>query len=91
MLYMIIERFRDGPEPVYARFRQRGRMASDRLQYINSWVTLDGSTCYQVMQTDAPELLDEWMDAWRDLVDFDVIPVLTSVEAAARYEGPASP
>jgi hypothetical protein len=26
------------------------------------------------------------MDAWRDLVDFEVIPVVTSAEAAARID-----
>jgi len=27
--------------------------------------------------------LQQWMDRWKDLVDFDVIPVVTSSEAAA--------
>jgi hypothetical protein len=28
-------------------------------------------------------LLDEWMSAWSDLVEFELIPVITSPEAAA--------
>ena len=31
-----------------------------------------------------PALLEAWMDRWRDLVTFEVLPVLTSAEAAAR-------
>jgi len=83
--YMIIERFRDGDAaPVYRRFRERGRMAPEGLEYIASWVTEDLGTCYQVMQTPERRLLDEWMENWRDLVDFEVLPVVTSAEAAAR-------
>lgn len=89
MHYMIIEHFRGGkPGPVYARFRERGRMAPDGLHYVASWVTPDGAECYQVMECDDRALLDEWMAAWSDLVEFEVLPVITSAEAAARF-GPA--
>ena len=85
MLYMVIERFHGGdPAPVYARFRERGRLAPDGLEYVNSWITQDMTTCYQVMQTERRELLDQWIAAWADLVDFEVLPVITSAEAAAR-------
>jgi len=85
MLYLVVERFRDGDAaPVYRRFRERGRMAPEGLEYIASWVTEDLGTCYQVMQTAEVRLLDEWMENWRDLVDFEVLPVVTSAEAAAR-------
>jgi hypothetical protein len=85
MLYMVIERFRDGDAAsVYRRFRERGRMAPPGLDYIASWVSEDLTTCYQVMQTAERGLLDQWMANWRDLVDFEVISVVTSAEAAAR-------
>ncbi|MBK8247672.1 MAG: DUF3303 family protein [Gemmatimonadetes bacterium] len=82
---MVIERFRGGdPVPVYTRFRAQGRLAPDGLTYVNSWVSDDLTTCYQVMESPARDLLDEWIAAWSDLVDFEVIPVITSAEAAAR-------
>ena len=82
MLFMIIEHFRDGdPVPVYRRFRDRGRMASEGLQYVSSWVTTDLKHCYQVMECDDRRLLDQWLDAWRDIVDFEVVPVMTSRDA----------
>jgi hypothetical protein len=85
MLYMIVEHFRNGdPAPVYARFRARGRLAPDGLRYVSSWVTEDLTRCYQVMETDDPALLDAWLAAWSDLVEFEVHPVVTSAEAAAR-------
>ena len=84
MLYMIIERYRNGDAvPVYRRFRERGRLAPDGVRYVNSWVAADLKTRYQVMETSERELLDQWMAAWNDLVDFEVVPVITSAEAAA--------
>ena len=84
MHYVIIERFRGGdPAPVYRRFRDQGRMAPDGLKYVGSWVTEDLSICYQVMECDDRALLDEWLANWRDIVDFEVIPALTSAQAQA--------
>jgi hypothetical protein len=84
MLFMIIEHFREGDAaPVYARFAQRGRLAPEGLRYVSSWVTPDVKHCYQVMECDDRALLDQWMSAWEDLVEFDVIPVIPSAEAAA--------
>jgi hypothetical protein len=84
MLYMIIEHYRNGdPKPVYRRFRERGRMAPDGVRYVNSWVTPDFAHCYQVMDADDERLLREWISHWDDIVDFEVIPVVTSAEAAA--------
>lgn len=84
-LYLVIERFKNGdPGPVYQRFRERGRMAPAGVEYIGSWVTEDLTTCYQVMQSAERALLEEWIASWRDLVDFEVLPVISSAEAAAR-------
>jgi hypothetical protein len=86
MLFMIIERFRDGAAPVYARFRDRGRLAPPELRYVNSWVTGDLSTCYQIMECEKKESLEQWIAAWDDIVDFEVVPVIESKDAAARFE-----
>ena len=84
MLFMIVEHFRGGdPVPVYRRFRDRGRMAPDGLRYVASWVTADLQHCYQVMECDDPRLVEQWMDHWRDIVDFELVPVVTSADAAA--------
>jgi hypothetical protein len=84
-LYMVVERFRNGDAlPVYRRFKERGRLAPQGLNYISSWVTEDLSTCYQVMETADRALLEEWMNRWRDLVEFEVHAVITSQEAAQR-------
>jgi hypothetical protein len=85
MLFMVLEHFRGGEaRPVYARFRERGRLAPEGLRYVSSWVTADLRHCYQVMECDDRALLDAWIAQWSDLVDFEVIPVVTSAEAAER-------
>jgi len=82
-LYMVIERFKNGdPVPVYRRFREYGRLAPDGLRYISSWVDAKLERCYQLMETDDPRLLDEWIVQWSDIVDFEVHSVMTSAEAA---------
>ncbi len=86
MLYMILERYKGDPVSVYRRFRERGRLAPDGLRYVSSWVTADLQRCYQVMACDDRRLLQEWMDRWKDLVDFEVVPIVTSAEAAAAIE-----
>jgi hypothetical protein len=41
------------------------------------------------MECDDRALLDIWMSAWSDIVAFDVVPVISSPEAAHRY-GPSA-
>lgn len=85
MLYMIIEHFKNqDPLPVYRRFRDRGRLAPDELQYISSWVDEKLERCFQLMETDHPQYLDEWLASWSDLVDFEVYPVISSEDAAQQ-------
>lgn len=87
MLYIVVETFRGGDAvPVYRRVRDDGRGMPDGLQYVSSWVTDDLKRCYQVMETDRRELLDEWIAFWSDLVEFEVFPVITSAEARSAVE-----
>jgi hypothetical protein len=85
MLYMIVEHFKNSDAiPVYRRFRDKGRLAPDGLSYVSSWVDTKLEHCYQLMETNDPRLLDEWIANWEDIVDFEVHPVITSAEAAAK-------
>ncbi len=86
---MIIEHFRhQEAAPVYQRFRERGRLAPEGLTYISSWVDEQFQRCFQLMETDDRNLLEQWMANWQDLVDFEVFPVLTSTEATTRILNP---
>jgi hypothetical protein len=78
---MIVERFKTAGIEIYRRARDRGRMMPEGLEYVSSWVDLKFELCFQLMKTDNPNLIDQWIEHWKDLVDFDVVPVQTSAEA----------
>src|SRR5437868_12678041 len=82
MLYMVIERFKEGAAPeIYRRFREKGRMMPEGLEFISSWIDLGFKICWQVMQTEDFPLFVKWIANWRDLVDFEIVPVCTSAVA----------
>jgi hypothetical protein len=85
MLYMVIETFTHGARPVYERTRSRGRMLPPGLNYVDSWVDEQNlDRCFQLMETDDASLFEVWLPEWRDLGEFEVVPVIGSAEAAAR-------
>jgi len=82
---MIVEHFKNqDPVPVYRRFRDRGRLAPEGLQYIASWIDEKLERCFQLMETDDRKLIDEWIANWSDIVEFEIYPVITSNEAARK-------
>jgi len=84
MLFMIVERFKNRDAvPVYRRFRDQGRLVTEGVAYVGSWVSADLTCCFQVMEAADRSALNEWLARWADLVDFDVVPVITSAEAQA--------
>ena len=87
MLFMVIEHFRDGDaKAVYRRFRDQGRLMPEGLRYVDSWVDRDFRRCFQIVDCDDAALLDAWTEAWADLVDFEVHPVVPSKAAYEALE-----
>jgi hypothetical protein len=84
---MVVERFPRGARPVYERAAEQGRMLPPGLAYVESWVDERLDRCFQLMETDDPSLFDTWIAAWSDLAEFEVVPVLSSAEAATRALG----
>jgi hypothetical protein len=81
MLFMVLERFRDGdPRPVGERFKRQGRLLPAGVTYQASWVDAAGCRCFQVMEAASTESLHAWIRQWDDLVDFEIVPVQTSAE-----------
>lgn len=88
MRYMVIESYTRGRDPVYARAAERGRMLPPGLVYLESWIGERGlDRCFQLMETEDPSLFDQWTAYWNDLVEFEIVPVVSSTEAAARLAG----
>ncbi len=83
--YMIIERYKPNKtNEIYDRFAQYGRMIPDGVEYVDSWIEENMQKCYQLMKAESEEKLMEWIDQWKDLVDFEVQPVISSEEAAQK-------
>ncbi len=81
MLYMVIERFKEGAaREIYRRFREKGRMMPAGLEYLSSWIDMDVKICWQLIRTEDFALFDQWIGNWRDLIDFEIVPVRTSAE-----------
>jgi hypothetical protein len=88
MLFMVIERFKGrDPAPIYQRLRESGRHIPDGLKYIDSWIEANFDRCFQLMETDDPRLLQQWVNHWRDLMDFEFVPVVSSKDTRAILEG----
>ncbi|MEO3430178.1 DUF3303 family protein [Pelagibius sp. CAU 1746] len=86
MRFMVIETFRN-TAAVYARLAERGRMIPAGVSYVDSSVEEGGGRCFQLMECERRADLDPWIEAWADLVDFEVVPVTDSATAAARFKG----
>jgi hypothetical protein len=57
MLYMVIERFKNGDtEAIGERFARKGRMLPPGVTYHVSGVDAEGGRCFQIMEADREEL-----------------------------------
>lgn len=82
---MVIERFRGkDPGPIGERFARCGRMMPPGVEYRASWIDAAQARCFQVMEAPDERALRPWLDAWSDLVEFEVVPVETSAEYWSR-------
>jgi Domain of unknown function (DUF3303) len=88
MLFIVIEHFksRDAAAAVYERFRARGRMLPEGLRYLDSWVETNYERCFQLMECADERLFAEWFAHWQDLIDFELVPVVKSSEAASAID-----
>jgi hypothetical protein len=87
MLFMVIERFKDGDaRPIGERFKLSGRMLPEGVTYHASWVDAGGTRCFQIMEAPDVESLNAWITRWQDLVDFEIVPVLTSPDFWAKKQ-----
>lgn len=83
MLFMVIERYKnqDG-KTIYSRFREKGRLAPEGLTVHGSWIDPSFSRCFLVIECADLDLMRQWVLAWNDLVEFEIVPVSPSKEVA---------
>ena len=79
---MVIEHFKNqDAAPAYSRFQEQGRMLPAGLMYVDSWTETNFARCFQLMECADPALFAEWISYWDDLVEFEILPVISSKEA----------
>lgn len=62
---------------------QTDALHGEGLTYIDSWVGPNFNRCFQLIECDDAQVLQEWAKQWQDLVEFEFVPVLRSSDAAA--------
>jgi len=88
MKYMVIETFKSGmADKVYERFNDKGRALPDGVYYLDSWLSNDCTKCFQLMEADRFELIEEWIAKWDDLIEFEIVSVQDSPTKAAQQDG----
>ena len=74
--FMVIEKYKPGSfEAIYERHNLKGRMLPKGLHYLNSWINKDNNICFQLMESNNPELFSKWFSNWEDLIDFEIYPI----------------
>ncbi len=88
MLYMVIEHFKNrDAKAVYNRYQEKGRMLPDGLKYLGSWTESNYDRCFQLMECTDPSQFQEWITQWQDLIDFELVPVMSGAEATEKILG----
>ena len=87
MLFVVIERFKPGNlKHIGERLRSRGRMLPEGVVYHASWVDSSGAQCFQVVEAPDRDSLNAWTSSWDDLVDSEIVPVLTSSDFWSKIQ-----
>jgi hypothetical protein len=55
-------------------------MLPQGVTYHASWIDEEGMRCFQIMEAPNSEMLAPWIEKWRDLVKFEIAPVVSSSE-----------
>jgi hypothetical protein len=87
MLFMVVERFKNrDAKALYRRLRDAGRQMPEGLKYLDSWVEPNFDRCFQLMETSDLRLLQSWILCWNDLMDFEIVPVVSSKDTRETVE-----
>ena len=62
-------------------------MLPEGLIYIDSWLSADKNTCFQLMQSENFFLFQQWIEKWDDLVRFEIIELGEQPEKSEEKSG----
>jgi hypothetical protein len=65
--------------------RENGRALPKGLQYLESWIEANFDRCFQLMECDDALLVQKWDWQWRDLAEFEIVPLSPSKEVRSLF------
>ena len=83
--YMIVERFYPRQiNALYQKFDQEGRGLPQGVTYLNSWIDESVRICFQLMEAESIDLIEEWISHWKEYAEFEIYPIISSEEAKQK-------
>jgi Protein of unknown function (DUF3303) len=78
--FLVVETYTQGPGPSI-NAPLSGRMLPCGLSYLDSWIDERRfARCFQLMETEDPSLFDQWIANWNDLMEFEIVPVVSATK-----------
>ena len=66
---------------------EKGQMLPEGMKLVGHWASLGTGKTYVVAETDDPIKIYQLADAWSDLAEMDIIPVMDIQENLDRLRG----
>ena len=67
----------DDRDAVHQRFKETGAPPPPGVEMLGRWHNVAGNGGFFLAETDDPVALARWLQEWTDLIDFEVVAVVT--------------
>jgi Protein of unknown function (DUF3303) len=68
--------------PAQKRFVEKGGLYGEGVQLLGQWHSVNGVKGWSLVESQSAMPLNVWLDAWADLLDITITPVVEAQEAA---------
>lgn len=72
----------DDRDAVHQRFTETGAPPPSGVKMIGRWHSVAGNGGFFLAETDDAVALARWLQDWTDLIDFEVVPVVTDEQVS---------
>lgn len=72
----------DERDAVHQRFRETGGPPPPGVKMVGRWHSVAGKGGFFLAETDDAVALARWLQDWSDLIDFEVVPVVTDEQVS---------
>lgn len=72
----------DHRDTVRPRFKETGAPPPPGVDMLGRWHNAAGNGGFFLVETDDPVALARWLQEWTDVIDFEVVPVVTDEQVS---------